>query len=219
MCPQTTRLRQRSSFGLRRASTAWSRGRNSLAAGVTSHEIRHRVRSGALLREHRGVYRVGHHAPSVEARYLAAVLACGDGARLSGRAAAHLFGLVKGRVRTPEVTTPLKRHVEGVKVRRGHIAGPDRAVHRGIPITAVARTLTDLAAVLSVDDLARVRHEAGVRFGTTPAHVAEVLSRRPRTTGAAKLVRSSAATHTSRSAGSSGVSSSSCARTDFRCPR
>ena len=43
-----------------------------------------------------GVYRVGHRAPSVEARYLAAVWACGDGAVLSGRAAAHLWGLLKG---------------------------------------------------------------------------------------------------------------------------
>jgi hypothetical protein len=41
-----------------------------LRAGVTAHEIRHHVRSGALLRAHRGVYRTGHRAPSVEARYL-----------------------------------------------------------------------------------------------------------------------------------------------------
>jgi hypothetical protein len=46
-----------------------------LRAGVTVHEITHRLRFGALLREHRGVYRVGHRAPSLEARYLAAVLA------------------------------------------------------------------------------------------------------------------------------------------------
>lgn len=66
--------------------------RQLLAAGLSAGEIARRVRTGALLREHRGVYRVGHRAPSVEARYLAAVLACGDGARLSGLAAAHLLG-------------------------------------------------------------------------------------------------------------------------------
>jgi predicted transcriptional regulator of viral defense system len=48
-----------------------------LRAGVTTHEIRHRLRSGALVRVHRGVYRVGHRAPSIEARYLAAVLDAG----------------------------------------------------------------------------------------------------------------------------------------------
>ena len=152
-------------------------------AGVTTHEITHRLRSGALLREHRGVYRVGHRAPSVEARYLAAVLACGEEARLSGRAAAHLMGLLKSPVPRPEVTTPLKRRVPGVTVRRGRIERVDSAVHRGIPITAVARTLTDLAAHLTLDDLARACHEAGVRFQTTPAQIAVVLERRSRTPG------------------------------------
>jgi len=48
--------------------------RQLLAAGRSAGEIARRVHTGALLREHRGVYRVGHRAPSVEARYLAAVL-------------------------------------------------------------------------------------------------------------------------------------------------
>ena len=63
--------------------------RQVLAAGITSHEIAHRVRTGALQRVHPGVYRVGHRARSVEATFLAAVWACGDGAVLSGRAAAR----------------------------------------------------------------------------------------------------------------------------------
>jgi hypothetical protein len=65
-------------------------------ASITLDEIKHRLRTGALLREHRGVYRVGHRAPSIEARYLAAVLAAGDEACLSGRAAAFVYGLIKG---------------------------------------------------------------------------------------------------------------------------
>jgi hypothetical protein len=121
----------------------------------------------------------------VEATYLAAVLACGGDARLSGRAAAHLLGLLKGRPPGPEVTTPLKRRVAGVTVRRGRLEPADCAVCRGVPVTAVPRTLTDLP----LDDLARACHEAGVRYGTTPAHVAAVLVRRPRCPGSAKLRR------------------------------
>jgi hypothetical protein len=67
-----------------------------ISAGISRREIERRLKKGALIREYRGVYRVGHRAPSVEARYMAAVLACGEGALLSGFAAAHLWGLLRG---------------------------------------------------------------------------------------------------------------------------
>lgn len=76
-----------------------------LLAGVTDDEIRWRVRKGGLIRVHRGVYRVGHRAPSLEATYLAAVLAGGKGALLGVRAAAHLFALTKGEAPPAEVIT------------------------------------------------------------------------------------------------------------------
>lgn len=58
-----------------------------LGVGVSAEAIQRRLGKGVLLSEYRGVYRVGHRAASVEARYLAAVRACGDGALLSGRPA------------------------------------------------------------------------------------------------------------------------------------
>ncbi|MDQ4048496.1 MAG: type IV toxin-antitoxin system AbiEi family antitoxin domain-containing protein, partial [Actinomycetota bacterium] len=159
-----------------------------LRAGVTPGEIKQRLRTGALLREHPGVYRVGHRAPSLEARYLAAVRACGDGALLSGRAAAHLLGVLGGAAPGPEVTAPTERRVEGVTTRRSrHMDARDATTWAGIPVTTVARTVVDLAAVLAVDDLARACHEAGVCHHTTPADVDLVLARRPGSPGAAKL--------------------------------
>ena len=59
----------------------------------------------------------------------------------------------------------------------------------GIPVTTVARTLVDLAAVLGIDALARACHEAGVLYGTTPGDVEAVLERRPTSPGAAQLRR------------------------------
>jgi very-short-patch-repair endonuclease len=156
-------------------------------AGVTRAEIEQRLRTGALILEYRGVYRVGHRAPSLEAGYLAAVWACGDGALLSGRAAGRLYGLLKGAP-PPEVIAPTERRVKGVKVRRSRRMDPrDATSWRGIPVTTVARTLVDLAAVLPEEALARACHEAAVRHGTTPTHVEAVLSRRPNSPGAAKL--------------------------------
>jgi hypothetical protein len=155
------------------------------AAGVSDQEIKIRVRRGSLIRVHSSVYRVGHCAPSVEARYLAAVKACGEGAVLSGLAAAHLLGLTRGPAPAPEVTAPKQRRV--ARVRTTCSPQIDRTTYRGIPVSTVPRTLVDLAATLALDDLARACHEAGVRHRTTPAHVEAVLARRPNTPGAAKL--------------------------------
>lgn len=161
-----------------------------LAAGVTQAEIRHRLGTGALLRVHPGVFRVGHRAPSVEARYVAAVRACGDGSRLSGSAAAHLYGLVRGPAPPPEVTVAGKRRVRGVRVRQARAIDPrDATTHRGIPITTVARTIVDLASELSAEEVARACHEAGVKHGITPRQVQQVLDRRPTSRGAGKLRR------------------------------
>ena len=159
-----------------------------LAAGFTRAQIKARVRSGALLPEYRGVYRVGHRAPSVEARYLAAVWACGRGAVLSGRAAGDLLGLLTTPPSMPEVTAPTERRVPGVKTRRSRSL-VDATVWRGVPVTTPARTLVDLASVLAVHDLARVCHEAGIRHGTAPGEVEAMLARRPRSRGATKLRR------------------------------
>ena len=157
-----------------------------LGSGVTDREIEQRLNTGALIRVHRGVYRVGHVAPSAEARYLAAVLACGEGAVLSGRAAGYLLGLLKGSPPPPEATTPTDRRVPGIRTRRSRTQIESTRC-RGIPVTTVPRTLVDLAAVLTADDLARACHEAGVRHRTTPAMVEAVLARRPRIPGATKL--------------------------------
>jgi very-short-patch-repair endonuclease len=159
-----------------------------LDTGMTADAIDWRVRSGVLLLEYPGVYRVGHRAPSREARYLAAVKACGPGAVLSGRAAAHLHALIKGPPPPPEVTSPTERRIEGILTRRSRTLDPrDVTEIHNIPTTTVARTLVDLAAVLSPDALARACHEAGILHGTTPAHVEAVLKRRPNSPGAAAL--------------------------------
>jgi len=158
-----------------------------LEAGLTPEEIRHRLRIGALIRVHRGVYRVGHVAPSTDASYLAAVYACGAGAVLGGTAAAWRYDTLKGPPPRPEVIAPSERRVDGVVTRRGRLRPSDRATFRGIATLTVPATLVDLAGRLAIDELARACHEAGVRYRTTPRHVEAVLARRPNAAGAANL--------------------------------
>lgn len=159
-----------------------------LSAGVTAVQVKRRLEKGSLHRVHRGVYRVGHRAPSLEAHYLAAVLACGEGAVLSGHAAAYLFGLLKGRPPRPEVTAPTDRRVPGVTTHRSHLVTlAERATHRGIPMTTIPRTLAALAPKLSPTELAYAVHEAIVRHHLRPEQVETVLARTPNTPGAAQL--------------------------------
>jgi hypothetical protein len=161
-----------------------------LRAGVTDRELRRRVAKGTLVPVHRGVYRVGHAAPSVEARYLAAVKACGPGSLLAGRAAAHLLHLLKRPPSLPEVLTAHHRRPKGVTVHRCRsIDRRDATEWRGIPVTNLPRTIVDLAAVLDPPDLARPFHEAFVKHRLKPAAVERVLARRHNWPGARKLQR------------------------------
>src|SRR4051794_17255819 len=74
-----------------------------VAAEVKPSAIDRRIDRGLLIPEYPGVYRVGHAAPSTEAKYTAAVLAAGERAVLAARAAGHLMRLLKGPPPPPEV--------------------------------------------------------------------------------------------------------------------
>jgi very-short-patch-repair endonuclease len=157
-------------------------------AGVTRNEVEHRLEIGSLIAVFRGVYRVGHRAPSLEAQYAAAVKACGEGAVLSGLAAAWAWTLVRGAPPLPEVSTPTERRIRGIRTQRSRRLDPrEITAWRRIPITTIPRTLVDLPSLLSFDDLARAIHEADVRHGTRPEHIESVLARYPNARGATTL--------------------------------
>jgi hypothetical protein len=157
-----------------------------LAVGLSSSAIGRWVEKGLLIPQYRGVYRLGHTAPSTEATYMAAVLAAGDGAALAGRAAGHLMRLLKGAAPPPEVIAPKERRIKGVDVSRG-LDRRDATKHRGIRTTTIARTLVDLAATLPDYQLGQAWHQARVLYRTEPEDVEAVLERRPTSKGAATL--------------------------------
>ena len=133
--------------------------RRLLAAKVPAKQIDRLVASGALIGVHRGVYRVGHAAPSREATYMAAVLACGRGALLGGAASCHLLSLIDGVPPPPEVWAPGLHVVPGVRARRSKRM--DRWLWLGIPTVSPVQALIDVADVFPVDALARACHQAG----------------------------------------------------------
>jgi hypothetical protein len=101
-----------------------------------------------LHRIHHTVYAVGHPLLSLNARYTAAVLACGERAALSHRDAATLLGLLPVGSGAIDVTTPRRgsRRIPGIAVHRSRSLEPDETTTwEGVPCTTVARTLVDLA--------------------------------------------------------------------------
>jgi very-short-patch-repair endonuclease len=132
-----------------------------LHAGFDRNAIAHRVRSGRLIRAHRGVYAVGHVPPSPYARAMAAVLACGPGAVLSHRSAGALWGLMRWP-HTLEVTATTDHRVPGIRTHRSRRLD-DVTHHYDIPVTSPARTLHDLARVLDPAALTRAVNDARLR--------------------------------------------------------
>jgi very-short-patch-repair endonuclease len=151
------------------------------ATGLDPRTVDRRLAAGRLHRVHARVYAVGHEAPRREARWLAAVLACGDGAVLSHRSAASLWAIREGQGPRPEVTVDTRnsrRHL-GIVIHRSRLEPQDRSIHAGIPVTSPARTLVDLAHELGRDDLTRALREAQFQRRFDLDAIRELLARRP----------------------------------------
>lgn len=159
--------------------------------GIDGKRIDRWLADGRLRRVHVGVYAVGHTAPSTHGDYMAAVLACGDGAVLSHRSAAHLLKLTRGSPPPPETTISARdsRTRPGITIHRSHLHANDTSTLVQIPITTVPRTLLDLAPTTTPPELGRACHEAWIHHSTTPDLIAACIARNPRKPGAAKLRR------------------------------
>jgi predicted transcriptional regulator of viral defense system len=135
--------------------------RQLLAIGIDDGGIKRRVSQGRIYRVHQGVYAVGHPHLTAEARWMAAVVACGQGAVLSHLDAAALWKIYDGTGARVHVTVRWYRPVEGLWVHRARRLHPrDVTVKDGIPVTTVARTLVDLTDVLGRDRILRAMRDA-----------------------------------------------------------
>lgn len=116
-----------------------------------------------MLYLHRGVYAVGHRQLRIEGRWLAAVLAAGPGALLSHRDAAALHGM-RAAPESRKVSVTATGDVRGTAALwvfgRRPLVEEDRALVRGIPVTSPARTLVDLAPMLTAGQLQSTLGEA-----------------------------------------------------------
>jgi predicted transcriptional regulator of viral defense system len=132
-------------------------GRHELLdAGVSRHVIEGRAKAGELHRKYRGVYIVGHLALAPRAEEAAALLACGDGALISGRSAAYLWGLLDERPDEIHVTLVGRRCRPKPGIRVHFLSGIDDldiGQVDNLPVTSPARALIDFAAEAEDDEL------------------------------------------------------------------
>jgi very-short-patch-repair endonuclease len=119
---------------------------------------------------------------------MAAVLACGDGAVLSHRAAGRLLGIIPFGSGLPEVTRPTGWRPQPGIVQHRSLLSPDEVeLVAGIGVTGLSRTLIDLASILSRERLEAAMNEAEVLGLTDRISVQALLDRYPRRRGTAML--------------------------------
>ena len=148
--------------------------------GFGPRSIEHRVAHGRLHLVMRGVYAVGWPRLTEKRRWMAAVLACGEGAALSHRSAAALWGI--GGEKRGRIDVSVRRRCElrrpGLRIRgRPTLAAKDVVRRDGIPVTAVARTLVDLATELDPLGIERAVNEADKRDLIDPESLRTALDR------------------------------------------
>jgi very-short-patch-repair endonuclease len=163
-----------------------------LEAGVGRRAIQHRLRSGRYLRLYEGVYAIGHAALTVAGRRRAVVLACGERAVLSHRSAASAWGLRPDGGARWEVTVRKASRVAPnapVRVYRHPSLRDDEVTGLdGIPVTTVAGTLLDLAAVVSKHHLRRAIEAAEQQQLLDLAPLHRALDAHPRRRGRRNLL-------------------------------
>lgn len=135
-----------------------------LETGLSRNAVLERRRAGRLHSLHRGVYAVGHVAPSAERRWMAAVLALGVNAALSHRSAAELWGLLPAGRAPVDVSLPGRngrRQRSGIRVHRPvSLVAAELTQRRGILVTVPSRTIADLRSVVTKSELRRAIRQA-----------------------------------------------------------
>ncbi|MGH2874536.1 MAG: DUF559 domain-containing protein [Solirubrobacteraceae bacterium] len=158
--------------------------------GIGRGSIVHRLSVGRLHPVAPSVFAVGHPVLAPLAAEIAALLQVGGDSVLSHETAAALWGFAsarQGRV----VVTLAGRHVrEPAGLRLHRVAAldiRDVGLRRGLPLTAPARTLLDLAAVVSTGELERALAEARVLRLVDDPRLAGAIERAPGRSGVARL--------------------------------
>lgn len=149
-----------------------------LALGFGRRSIQHRVERGRLFPVSLGVYAVGWPALNQKRRWMAAVLAGGEGAVLSHRSAAALWEF--GSQGKGKIDVSIRRRCEprrpGIRFHGRPSLRAENLLRRDdIPVTSPIQTLVDLATGLDAVPLERAINDADKRGLVDPETLREHL--------------------------------------------
>jgi very-short-patch-repair endonuclease len=161
-----------------------------IEAGIGRDAIQHRLRTGYLHKLYRSVYVVGRPRLEPLATATAAVMQA-DGRGVLGH---RTFGAIWGMTEAPESPVELTVVGNGMRSRRGLIvhrvnslSPADVRLCKGLPGTSPARTLVDLAGVLTVDELESALAIARRRNLASDQEIHAAIARAPHAKGVATL--------------------------------
>jgi very-short-patch-repair endonuclease len=156
--------------------------------GLGRGAILHRLERKRLHPVHRGIYAVGRRRLSRAGVRMAAVLACGDGAVLSHRSAAVHWGIYRPDPSLTDVTASGRvGRREGIRAHKALLPADEITEVDGIPVTTVARTLLDLAAILNRHQLERAIEQAEALRLSDATPLVALVTRYPGRRGTAVL--------------------------------
>jgi hypothetical protein len=156
--------------------------RQLIAAGIPPRMVARLVAAGKLWPRHAGVYVVGHNSEVEFGRETAALLAFTNPAGLCLHSAAHIWRLrpaaLDAAVDVIFVENRSGGRRQGIHVHRSTILqARDIRIRERLPVTSPARTLLDLADVLTPRQLAKVLDEALATRIVTMQQIEELLTR------------------------------------------
>lgn len=180
MVGQESDTRSAEAWGLAARQHGIVTRRQLLALGFGPRSIEHRIARGRLFPVSLGVYAVGWPALSQKRRWMAAVLAGGEGAALSHRSAAALWEI--GSEEDRRIDISVRRRCElrrpGIQFHgRPSLRVEDIVRRDDIPATSPVQTLIDLATELGSVALERAVNDADKRGLVDPEALREELNR------------------------------------------
>lgn len=164
--------------------------RQAYALGLSETGLRHRLHAGRIVRVYDGVFAMAPVLDDDKGRWMGAALTA-PGTALSHASAAAAGGFWSLPRDVETVTRPGDggpRMIDGLLIFRSRTLGPWMTTRWGIPMTTPARTLLDLAPVLSVRALKRCVREAVRLERTSIAEIVDVIAAHPGRRGTLKLL-------------------------------